>query len=164
MDGCQKNLKCILFFSFQAIPEASISWKYKETDINNGSTLVNDIDMRYYFYIETGFGSNRKSELFLSATSVDDNGTFACIAENKAGKARAEFKLHVVVPMPPKPPQVITYINTQEFYIQYIAPCGMRVRMRKCLFLDWRDVCWPKPSKNKHFLERVHCTVYISTV
>ena len=117
-DGCQKNLKCILFFSFQAIPEASISWKYKETDINNGSTLVNDIDMRYYFYIETGFGSNRKSELFLSATSVDDNGTFACIAENKAGKARAEFKLHVVVPMPPKPPQVITYINTQEFYIQ----------------------------------------------
>ena len=109
--------KCILF-SFQAIPEASISWKYKETDINNGSTLVNDIDMRYYFYIETGFGSNRKSELFLSATSVDDNGTFACIAENKAGKARAEFKLHVVVPMPPKPPQVITYINTQEFYIQ----------------------------------------------
>ena len=118
-DGCQKNLKCILFFfSFQAIPEASISWKYKETDINNGSTLVNDIDMRYYFYIETGFGSNRKSELFLSATSVDDNGTFACIAENKAGKARAEFKLHVVVPMPPKPPQVIIYINTQEFYTQ----------------------------------------------
>ena len=107
-----------VFFSFQAIPEASISWKYKETDINNGSTLVNDIDMRYYFYIETGFGSNRKSELFLSATSVDDNGTFACIAENKAGKARAEFKLHVVVPMPPKPPQVITYMNTQEFYLQ----------------------------------------------
>ena len=94
------------FFCLQAVPEATISWKYKETDINNGSTLVNDIDMRYYFYIESGIASNRKSELFLSATSVDDNGTFACIAENKAGKARAEFTLHVVVPMPPKPPQV----------------------------------------------------------
>ena len=69
--------------------------------------MVNDIDMRYYFYIESGTGPYRKSELFLSATSVDDNGTFACIAENKAGKAKAEFTLHVVVPMPPKPPQVI---------------------------------------------------------
>ena len=68
--------------------------------------MVNDIDMRYYFYIESGTGPYRKSELFLSATSVDDNGTFACIAENKAGKAKAEFTLHVVVPMPPKPPQV----------------------------------------------------------
>ena len=53
----------------------------------------------------TGTGK-RKSELFLSATSVDDNGTFSCFAQNKAGKAKAEFTLHVVVPMPPKPPQV----------------------------------------------------------
>ena len=101
-------MQCNILYNhfFQATPEATISWKYKETDINNGSTLVNDIDMRYYFYIESGTGPYRKSELFLSATSVDDNGTFACIAENKAGKAKAEFTLHVVVPMPPKPPQV----------------------------------------------------------
>ena len=39
---------CRLFF--QAIPEAVVSWKYKETEINNGSTLVNDIDMRQYYY------------------------------------------------------------------------------------------------------------------
>ena len=101
----------------QAVPEATISWKYKETDINNGSTLVNDIDMRYYFYIESGIASNRKSELFLSATSVDDNGTFACIAENKAGKARAEFTLHVVVPMPPKPPQVRSFHVSFTFLV-----------------------------------------------
>ena len=37
-------------FFFQAIPEAVVSWKYKETEINNGSTLVNDIDMRQYYY------------------------------------------------------------------------------------------------------------------
>ena len=95
-------------YLLQAIPEANIWWMYKETEINNGSTLVNDIDMRQYYYVNS-VGSTawkRKSELFLSATSVDDNGTFSCIAGNKAGKAKAEFTLHVVVPMPPKPPQV----------------------------------------------------------
>ena len=67
--------------------------------------------MRQYYYINSGSGGQRKSELFLSATSVDDTGTFSCLAENKAGKARAEFTLHVVVPMPPKPPQVSTKIS-----------------------------------------------------
>ncbi len=57
---------------------------------------------------------------------MEDNGTFACEAENQvfgfllgrdlvvfsrfsffqAGRAVATFTLHVVVPMPPKPPQV----------------------------------------------------------
>ncbi len=92
--------------SLQASPEATVSWMYKETEINNGSTLVNDIDMRQYYYVNSGSGNKRKSELFLSVTSVDDNGTFTCCARNKAGKAKAEFTLHVVVPMPPKPPQV----------------------------------------------------------
>ena len=97
-------------YLLQAIPEANVWWMYKETEINNGSTLVNDIDMRQYYYVNSVAGRKhgwkRKSELFLSATSVDDNGTFSCIAGNKAGKAKAEFTLHVVVPMPPKPPQV----------------------------------------------------------
>jgi hypothetical protein len=104
----------------QAIPEATVSWQYKETYINNGSTLVNDIDMRHYFYIDSGTGgSNKKSELFLSATSVDDNGTFACIAQNQAGKARAEFTLHVVIPMPPKPPQVLTTSGIVDHWFGY---------------------------------------------
>ena len=92
---------------------------YKDTYVNNGSTLMSDIDMRHYFYIERDVtptlnsGRNdpmesfhKRSELFLSATSVDDNGTFACVAKNNAGTARAEFTLHVVIPVPPKPPQV----------------------------------------------------------
>ena len=48
-----------------------------------------------------------KSELFLSTATVEDNGTFACVAENKAGRDVGTFTLHVVVPMPPKPPQVM---------------------------------------------------------
>ena len=83
-------------------------WRYKDTYINNGSTLVNDIDMRHYFHIEREEKEKgkKKSELFLSTATVEDNGTFTCIAENKAGRASAHFTLHVVVPMPPKPPQV----------------------------------------------------------
>jgi hypothetical protein len=49
---------------------------YKETYVNNGSTLMSDIDMRHYFYIERDIGTSKtdldsfhkKSELFLSAT------------------------------------------------------------------------------------------------
>ena len=111
--------------------------------INNGSTLVDDIDLRNYYHVETNVndvhhatkatkeghtnpvdkqgnesednlessnnvyvGVQKKSELFLTSTSVDDNGTFACIASNSAGAARANFTLHVVVPLDPPPPLV----------------------------------------------------------
>ena len=125
-------------------------WKYKETLINNGSTLVDDIDLRSYFHIETIInepyhskrneeglhtsskddqdeddyddknnildrsGVRKKSELFLTSTSVDDNGTFACIATNLAGSARANFTLHVVVPLDPPPPLVSKNILYKE--------------------------------------------------
>ena len=46
-----------------------------------------------------------KSELILLRTNLDDNGTFQCVAENRAGVAVANFTLNVVVPVPPKPPQ-----------------------------------------------------------
>ena len=117
-------------------------WKYKDTLINNGSTLVDDIDLRSYFHIETNIneghhlksndqssrtsgksqkddekeeilsrsGVRKKSELFLTSTSVDDNGTFACIASNSAGITRATFTLHVVVPLDPPPPLVSNHI------------------------------------------------------
>ncbi len=37
----------------QAVPSARISWRYRDTLINNGSTLLSDIDMRNYFHVET---------------------------------------------------------------------------------------------------------------
>ena len=110
--------------------------------------MVDDIDLRSYFHIETVIneshhskrnegsihttnddddldedeyedektildrsGVRKKSELFLTSTSVDDNGTFACIATNLAGSARANFTLHVVVPLDPPPPLVSIYIS-----------------------------------------------------
>ena len=56
----------------------------------------------------TVFSVHKKSELYLSVTSVEDNGTFVCVASNRAGSATANFTLHVVIPMPPKPPQAST--------------------------------------------------------
>ena len=65
-------------------------------------------DFERSFYKGVFSSGTRKSELFLSTATVEDNGTFACVAENKAGRAVARFTLHVVVPVPPKPPQVCT--------------------------------------------------------
>ena len=59
----------------------------------------------------------KKSELFLTSTSVDDNGTFACIASNSAGIARANFTLHVVVPLDPPPPLVRNLIVNPSSHI-----------------------------------------------
>lgn len=100
-----------VFILLQSIPLAKVMWSYRGTYINNGSTLINDVDMRHYFHVETQPEAEVvRSELFLaSGARLEDNGTFACVAENKAGRARAEFLLHVVVPMPPKPPQVRVY-------------------------------------------------------
>lgn len=151
-------------------------WKYKDTYVNNGSTLLSDIDMRHYYYIERDVGpgtstdidpTHKKSELFLAATrfakrkfskvkaisemtcfiysSIDDNGTFSCIAENKAGIAKAEFTLHVVVPVPPKPPQVSRTII--EFFYLYLFILNEAKQSIKSLsaidfgLLDQTDKC-----------------------
>ena len=43
-------------------------------------------DMRQYYYTNTDLGGGiMKSELMLLRTNLDDNGTFQCIAENRAG-------------------------------------------------------------------------------
>jgi len=69
--------KLILSLITKAIPEARVIWKYKDIYVNNGSTLLSDIDMRHYYYVERGVGhgtstdidpAHKKSELFLSAT------------------------------------------------------------------------------------------------
>jgi len=55
-----------------------------------------------------------RSELFLSSGArVDDGGVFACVAQNNAGSSNATFELHVVVPVPPKPPQVDLQLSSR---------------------------------------------------
>merc|ERR1711962_900961 len=115
-----KNMSLVC--TVASTPMASISWRYNGLLINNGSTLVSDIDMRLYYYknVDLGEGSV-KSELVLLRTRLDDNGTFQCVAENRAGKAVANFSLSVVVPFPPKPPQVVVEEGFQQEYIVAIG-------------------------------------------
>ena len=61
---------------------------------------------------------------------MDDNGTFVCRAENKAGAAAARFTLHVVVPMPPKPPQVKKRDRESKKVASHFPPYYRRVLLR----------------------------------
>ena len=121
-----KNMSLVC--TVTSTPMASISWRYKGLLINNGSTMVSDIDMRLYYYknIDLGEGSV-KSELILLRTNLDDNGTFQCVAENRAGQAVANFSLNVVVPFPPKPPQDVVEEGFQQEYIVAIGIAGVIV-------------------------------------
>jgi hypothetical protein len=124
IQGQNMSLVCTI----TATPMASITWWYKGLLINNGSTMVSDIDMRLYYYknVELGRGSV-KSELVLLRTNLDDNGTFQCIAENRAGLAVANFSLSVVIPFPPKPPQDVVEDGFQQEYIIAIGIAGVIV-------------------------------------
>ena len=124
----KKGKNMSLVCTVTSTPMASISWRYKGLLINNGSTMVSDIDMRLYYYknIDLGEGSV-KSELILLRTNLDDNGTFQCVAENRAGQAVANFSLNVVVPFPPKPPQDVVEEGFQQEYIVAIGIAGVIV-------------------------------------
>ena len=70
-----------------------------------------------------------KSELVLLRTNLDDNGTFQCIAENRAGRAVANFTLNVVVPVPPRPPQDVVEDRFQKEYLIAIGVAAIIVSL-----------------------------------
>ena len=111
-------------------PQPKITWWYRGLFINNGSTMVSDIDMRQYYYRNTNLASGTvKSELILLRTNLDDNGTFQCIAENRAGRAVANFTLNVVVPVPPRPPQDVVEDRFQKEYLIAIGVAAIIVSL-----------------------------------
>ena len=124
IQGKNMSLVCTI----TATPMASITWWYKGLLINNGSTMVSDIDLRLYYYKNVLLGQETlTSELVLVRTSVDDNGTFQCIAQNRAGVAVANFSLNVVIPVPPKPPQDVVQDRFQQEYVIAIGIAGVIV-------------------------------------
>ena len=62
-----------LNFPFQAIPFARITWRYGQTFINNGSTLLNDIDMRHYYHVETPILENQGGRIQTLESQVNMN-------------------------------------------------------------------------------------------
>ena len=116
------------FFTHLRIPRASLAHKtpinYFPISLENEASSVvlspggceadpdTCPDMRQYYFTNTDMGDGTlKSELILLRTNLDDNGTFQCVAENRAGIAVANFTLNVVVPVPPKPPQAEMIIH-----------------------------------------------------
>jgi hypothetical protein len=115
-----KNISLVC--SVNSIPPSRVTWRYRGLLVNNGSTMVSDIDLRTYYYTNTLVGPGLvRSELVLSRTSVDDTGAFQCVAENRAGVAIGNFTVSVVTPVPPEPPKEMVEERFQQEH--FVAIC-----------------------------------------
>lgn len=83
-----------LLCKITAIPEASISWWFQGQILQNDTIIAPNLHL--YYYIEEGVDEKR-SELFIFNANADDNGTFACVAENSAGRTQANYTIRVIV-------------------------------------------------------------------
>jgi hypothetical protein len=88
-----------------ATPEASVSWWFQ------GEILLNDTflspNFHIFYYIDDGPDDEKRSELFIYNTNIDDNGTFACVAENSAGRTFANYTIRIILKEEPVVEQVI---------------------------------------------------------
>lgn len=89
-EGKNVSLLC----QVSAIPEAKVSWWFQGQVLQNDSMVAPGIHL--YYYIEEGTVEKR-SELFIYNTNSEDNGTFACVAENPAGKSQSNYTIRVIV-------------------------------------------------------------------
>lgn len=87
--GNNVTLECLV----KAIPEAKITWLYLGQVIHNYSTMSPD---PHIYYVENGL-TDKKSELYILNVSNEDNGTYNCIAENPAGRTRANYTIRILV-------------------------------------------------------------------
>ena len=66
------------------------------------------MEMRNYLLVDTDTESRLIIGSETGGVDLADTGDYFCQAENAAGKSEAVIRLNVVVPVPPKPPQVTT--------------------------------------------------------
>lgn len=90
-EGRNISLMC----KITAVPEASISWWFQGQILQNDTIIAPNLHL--YYYIEDEGADEKRSELFIFNANVDDNGTFACVAENSAGRAQANYTIRVIV-------------------------------------------------------------------
>ncbi|XP_044748597.1 leucine-rich repeat-containing protein 24-like [Coccinella septempunctata] len=93
-EGKNVSLVC----NVNAIPEAKISWWFHGQILQNNSMVAPGLHLVYF--VEEGT-ENKRSELYLFNTNVNDNGTFICNAENAAGKSQANFTIRVILKKEP---------------------------------------------------------------
>lgn len=90
----------------RAIPEAHVSWLFQGRVLQNDTLIAPGLHLMYF--IEEGL-EDKKSELFIYNTNVEDNGTFVCSAENSAGLIQSNFTLRVVIKEEPQSIAVATF-------------------------------------------------------
>lgn len=83
-----------LLCKITAVPEASISWWFQGQILQNDTIIAPNLHL--YYYIEEGL-EEKRSELFIFNANADDNGTFACVGENSAGRTQANYTIRVIV-------------------------------------------------------------------
>ncbi|XP_054263688.1 leucine-rich repeat-containing protein 24-like [Macrosteles quadrilineatus] len=122
-----------------AIPEAKVSWWFQGTVLQNDSMVAPGLHL--YYFVEEG-GIEKKSELFIFNTNIDDNGTFVCIAENPAGKSQSNFTIRIVLKEEPLvgiavfPYEYIILISgvvsvVAIFFILFVTICVLRCRKQR---------------------------------
>ena len=84
-----------LLCKITAVPEASISWWFQGQILQNDTIIAPNLHL--YYYVEEGNADEKRSELFIFNANADDNGTFACVAENSAGRTQANYTIRVIV-------------------------------------------------------------------
>ncbi|XP_075225342.1 leucine-rich repeat, immunoglobulin-like domain-containing kekkon 2 protein [Lycorma delicatula] len=87
-----KNVSLICRVS--ATPEARVSWWFQGNVLQNDSMIAPGLHL--YYYIEEGT-TEKKSELFIFNTNIEDNGTFVCVAENPAGRSQSNYTIRIVL-------------------------------------------------------------------
>ncbi|XP_039283696.1 leucine-rich repeat-containing protein 24 [Nilaparvata lugens] len=87
-----KNISLLCRVS--ATPEAKVSWWFQGNILQNDSVVAPGLHL--YYFIEEGT-TEKRSELFIFNTNIEDNGTFVCVAENPAGRAQSNYTIRIVL-------------------------------------------------------------------
>lgn len=140
--GEGKNIS--LLCHVHAVPEAHVSWWFQ------GQVLQNDTfvapGMRLMYYVEEG-GEEKRSELFIYNTNVDDNGTFICSAENAAGMAQSNFTVKIILK---EEPVVIIVAFPFEYFLAAVIGAGVLVLTILIIVIVSIVRCRAKRSKKQN--------------
>ncbi|GAB0094539.1 SUN domain-containing protein [Sergentomyia squamirostris] len=110
-----------LYCKITSIPESTVSWWFQGQILQNESMVTNNLHL--YYYIDEGI-EEKRSDLFIYNANAENNGTFACLAENAAGRSQANYTIRVIV----KEKQVIEDVATltdEHWFVMYSVGGGV---------------------------------------
>lgn len=145
-----KNISLVC--NVKAIPEAKISWWFHGQILQNNSLIAPGLHLLYF--VEDGI-ENKKSELYLFNTNVNDNGTFICNAENAAGKSQANFTIRVILK---EEPIVILVSLKFEYLIAIVVGIAAVVSIAALIILLLILRCLRNKRRRQKIKTEMSCT------